>query len=549
MPIASCFPSPARLLHTILGLDPSIQILAVDLLEAGITIHCATTLPQATCPDCQHPSTTIHSRYHRHIADLPWGTWPVTLRIIVRKFRCCYGTCPRKIWTERLATVVAPSARMTLRRRSTLRSLAFALGGEAGARLAATLRLPTSPDTLLQIIRQTAVTEDQAAPPTVIGLDDWAFRKGISYGTIVVNLETHRPIDIVPERTPACVAAWLQAHPTITTIARDRGTEYITAIRQGAPTVTEVADRWHLIQNWRTVLDKTLNSYRHVLKTIPKPTASPPHPPPAATALPSPRVYRRQKAADRQRAMTQARREVLWTTIRARRALGEYYSTMAHELKLHVKTVRKYAQADTCPQTAAYPPRRRLLGPFEPYLRARWAEGCRNGKRLYRELETYGYGGSRSSVSMFVAQLRRDTAPAAPAGMLPLDVLPLLLTPTTTAAETDLLAAIAQAHPDLATLMTLSREWLAIVRTRTADQLDSWLDRASACSLRPVYHFAVSVKKDLAAVRNGCSLMWSNGQTEGQVNRLKLIKRQMYGRAKFDLLRQRVLYRGDIPGS
>ena len=516
--------------------------------DRTLCIVLRSTAPTSLCPLCQQPATRIHSHYTRHPADLPWGGHAVRFVLHVRKFFCPTPSCPRRIFTERLPDVVAPSARATVRLTSFLHAIAFALGGEAGARLAQQIGIAASPTLLISLIRRAPTPLPPS--PRMLGVDDWAQRKGIRYGTALVDLEQHRLIDLLPDREAETLAQWLASHNDIAIIARDRRGAYATGARQGAPDAIQVADRWHLLSNWHEAIERVFNRYRSPIKqvVIPKPF---PVKQPAVKVLPPKSVNRRRKYAEERRAQVQAERLALYTLIRARHATGAYLTTIARDLRINYKTARKYALADECPMMKAYPPRQRLLTPYEPYLRARWAEGCRNGKQLHREIVAHGFRGSRPLVSTFVAQLRR----AEQAGM---PISPPLtagdpLTPHTAAmlllrrpercsdGERAAIAQLRACHPDIATTMAFTERFVAIVRERRGEELSSWLADAQASGIREIGQFAVKIRQDEEAVRAGCTLSWSNGQTEGQVTRLKLLKRQMYGRAKFDLLRQRAL--------
>ncbi len=234
--------------------------------EHTVMLTLRTTIPAAACPVCTIQSFAVHSRYTRTVMDLPWGGYRVRLLLHVRKFFCRQRACARRIFTERLPTVVAPHARTTVRLQELLRLLAFALGGEAGARLSARLGMGTSPANLIALIRNTPVPSRPT--PAVLGVDDWAKRKGVSYGTILVDLEARRVVDVLPERSSTTFAEWLEEHPGVTIISRDRGEQYATGGALGAPGAVHVADRWHLIRNWADVSERVLKRHQTALRQI-----------------------------------------------------------------------------------------------------------------------------------------------------------------------------------------------------------------------------------------------------------------------------------------
>jgi transposase len=507
------------------------------------------TVPAASCPLCQATSSSVHSHYQRAPADLPWGGHPVRLILCVRKFFCRVPSCARRIFTERLPEVLAPWARTTGRLAMLLRALAFALGGEAGARLAKRIGLAISPATLISLIRRTPLPEPP--PARVLGVDDWAKRKGRSYGTALVDLEEHRLIELLPDRESETFARWLKANPGVEVISRDRSEKYAAGGRKGAPEATHVADRWHLLSNWREATERVFDRHRRRIKQVLLPRPEP-EGKSAASVLPAKSVNRRRKYAEEQRARAQAKRLARYKEIRKRHAKGEYLTTIARDLEIDYKTARKYALSDECPTRKPHPRRRRTLEPYEPYLKARFKEGCKNGRELYREIVDHGYPGSRTQVATFVAQLRREenskkearspSATGEPLTPHTAAVLLLQRPENCSEAEQAAIARLQDIHPDLASAVSFTKRFAQIVRERRGNELKKWLADAEASGIREIQQFARKVRQDEAAVQAGCTLEWSNGQTEGQITRIKAIKRQMYGRAKFDLLRRRVLH-------
>jgi transposase len=233
------------------------------------------TRPQAACPTCLTPSNTLHSYYRRHPADLPSLGQAVCLSLSVRRFCCRNPDCPRQTFAEPLPGLLNRRARRTQRLASAQAQVGIALGGEAAARLLQRLAMPTSADTVLRLVR--ALPLPEAEPPRILGVDDWALKKGQTYGTILVDLEARRVIDLLPERTAPALASWLEAHPSIEAVVRDRSSEYGRGATLGAPEAVQVADRWHLLYNLRQMLGRWLAGIHGRLQALPAlPAQGPP---------------------------------------------------------------------------------------------------------------------------------------------------------------------------------------------------------------------------------------------------------------------------------
>jgi len=569
--------------------------LCLDGIEIGeevIVLSVSSNNPTNLCPFCGIPSSRVHSHYQRYPADLPLAGFAVRLDMNVRRFFCDNSDCERSIFTERMPSVLASYARRTNRLASQQQQVAFALGGEAGARLLAIMGMAVSPDTLLRLIRK--APEPEMTTPRVLGVDDWAKRKGQSYGTILVDMEKRQTIDLLPERSAESLATWLKAHPGVEVISRDRGTDYIKGVTDGAPDAIQVADRWHLLSNLKDTLKRLLESKRACLKAAAEPDESSEYKQEIASStgveshagsvdesLKNPPVQTPEMVAEEQTDTPQKltrteqeklarreRRQERYETVRQLRQQGLSIRRIARRLKLSRATVRKYIEAETCPMYPEGVTRGSKLNPYMDCIRQRWEAGCHNASQIWRELRQSGYDGSRGLVARWAAKERvklpspqveeshqsciaSDSSPQGSKQPPKSEVVPwspsraawLLIKPEDdlTLEDRQTLERMRQADEEVAEAYSLGQRFIRMIREHQPDALLPWLEDVSKSGMEVLKGFACGIQQDLAAVRNALSLPWSNGQVEGQVNRLKLIKRQMYGRANFDLLRKRVL--------
>lgn len=524
----------------------TLEVRSVSFSPREVVVTLEATSPTRRCPTCQHPSDRPHSRYWRRLADLPIRQLPVTLRIRARRFVCRTPSCKRKVFAERLGDVARVAARRTQRLREDLRAIGMADGGEKGARLAQRLGMVTSPDSLLRLIREAAPVPP--VNPRVIGVDDWAKRKGRTYGAIIVDLERHQVVDLLEEATAEEFATWLRAHPGVEVISRDRGGEFAEGGREGAPNAIQVADRFHLLKNLGDAVEEYL---RRIHRQLP-PKSLPPTAPSAhdVAAVEPARPSRHEEDRLRRR----ARRLERYQAAIVLHQKGVSARQIAHSLGLDRQTVAKYLHADGFPEMSPRTKRPSLLDPFRGYLQHRWDEGCHNAIRLFRELQDQGFPGQRSIVVDAVAKLRSRWSPEESAQIA--HVVEAAPTRRTSPRQVrwwfqrkpeDLedegrvaLTHFLAEHAEARVVYELTQRFGQIIRERRRDELDGWLEDARR-GPRELRSLARGIQRDRPAVEAGLIYEWSQGQTEGQVNRVKLTKRAMFGRANFDLLRQRVL--------
>ena len=530
----------------------------MDDTTAQITLRVQSTQTRAPCPLCATPARRLHSDYGRTLADLPWAQYRVCLQLRVRKWFCGNRRCRRRIFTERLPTVAAPWARRTLRHAQRLIALGMALGGKAGEQLGHAWDVVVSRNTLLRMLRKQPTPSFPT--PTVLGVDDFAFRKRHTDGTILVDLERRHPVALLPDRTAETVAQWLRAHPGVQIIARDRSTAYADGARQGAPAAIQVADRFHLFQNLREALDQVFSTHSQALDAVNALVHQQPVPlPNGALAVPVPphaiSLPVQQRAAERQ-----ARRQALHQQVWALHHQGWTAPAIAQHVGLGLRTV----QRDLRSTTFAGRQRRSDLGdsvlnPYKPYLLERWNAGCSNAMRLFRDLRQRGYAGGYGVVAAYARRLRqaqglppghrraRQPLPAVaePAcqPLTPRRAPGLVLRRETqrTEAEAQQLTQLQAQSPAVAEAIDLAQDFAALVRQRQPAQLDPWLKRATTSAADAVRRFATGLYEDYEAVKAGVTLPWSSGPVEGHINRLKMLKRQMFGRARLDLLSHRFL--------
>jgi transposase len=540
------------------ALLPDISCLQIErvTVDGDRVVIAVQAIPAASnCPLCGQPSERIHSRYIRKLGDLPWHGKAVRLELHVRKFFCSSAQCPRHIFAERLPTVVKPNARTTNRLHEAHCLIALALGGEAGSRLASSLSMRTSPDTLLRRIRNMPLPAHSGV--RVLGVDEWAWRRGHRYGTILCDLERRRLVDLLPERSAESLRVWLQQHPEVTIISRDRGDDYIKGARAGAPQAVQVADRWHLLRNLRDTLMRAIDRHhtpvRQTLETLQtkqnKETLLDER---EVIDLEPERETIKSTRAQADSANRRARRLRRFDEVRRMHGQGVSLRAIARHLKLERATVRRYVRADVFPERAQRR-RPRQTDRFLNFLKQRWQEGCRNAAQLARELEAQGFKGSYHGVRRQLARWRpsrcravaNEKRGACLSRRLSTRGLAWLLLKADTDRSSDeraLIQALEDRSPELKETAELGRQFSDMVRQRRLEAWDGWLTRARAPNVvKEMRGFADGLLEDEPAVKAALQLPWSNGQVEGQVNRLKTIKRQMYGRANFELLRRRLL--------
>ena len=469
------------------------------------------------------------------------------LCVQVRRFRCLNPACIRQTFAEPLADAARPFAQRTERLGELQCHLGLALGGEAGRRLAERLAMPVGADTLLRLVKGAGRRADQPPVPRVLAVDDWSWRRGRRYGTILVDLERNAVVDLLPDRQADSLAGWLRQHPGIEVVARDRAGAYADGIRQGAPNAVQVCDRWHLLRKLGDAVQAVVGRHhadiRRVSRHMAEETAALAASMPTAAADPvTPTALERRSQA------SYARRQARYEEAVRLKAMGMPLKRIAATIGVERKTVRRWLRAGGIPLWRQ-PRRSGLLGRYAEHLNRRWNEGCRNAAQLWRELIARGFTGRPGTVRHWAGQRRKSEPPRNSESAAPAEtnqpptarqITRLLMTDDEMSeAEQGLVSRLLTQVPGLADCIAAAKRLNQVLRRKSKESLDEVLNSAAGTALK---EFAINLRRDLNAVQAALDLPWTTSPAEGQISRLKMLKRTMYGRAGFDLLRARVLH-------
>ena len=571
----------------------------VEISEAQLTVEVISTQPCARCPGCGNLSDAVHWQYQRTVHDVPCGGRSVVLQLCVRKFFCRVPTCPRKVFAERLPDLVQPWARVSNRLFAELKALGLASSAEVSERLVPRLGMRVKAPTLLRYLRTIPPPSDVSV--RVLGIDDFALRRSDCYGTILVNLETSRPLDLLPDRTAEAVFPWLERHQEIDVVSRDRASAYADAVKRALPHATQVADRYHLIQNLREHLQRFFDRKRTCLpeiEAIPLKAVSTSGPgsggplnaqtdtvtrsvsagrsqgervdqPEAQVEPELPNAPVGQEIelasltyAERKKKISRDMRYARYEHMLALHQAGMSGRAIARELHMSRRIVQRYLCSDGFPERAPGSGRRAFgtskLDPYLIHLRGRWTRASIQARVCFVRSRNVGIlaqnpcSGSclANGAQNFLPNAGKDNRanhawrPSRGNDAFPRAAQPclLILPPSKLSAVQRQQVERITLNDELHAVYVLSQEFVTLLKERQAEALDSWLKRAKESRVTELSSFVNGIRRDYAAVHAACSLSWSNGTTEGHVNRLKFLKRQMFGRAHLDLLRVKVLH-------
>ena len=485
-------------LSSLFSLPEGLEVERIELQGNLLAVAIVSVLPFSCCPLCSQASSQVHSWYQRTLRDVPCAGRQVVLHLSVRKFFCRNPDCARKIFTERLPTFVEPWAQVTRRLFEAVQAVGFATSGELGTRLADRIGIHSSPTTMLR--RMMALSSPSSCQVSLLGIDDWSFRRGRKFGTLLVDLATHTVLDLLPDRNAESAAAWMREHPEIEVVSRDRGGEYASAAVAGAPQAIQCADRFHILKNLGEALEGLLA--RHLATKRQKKiqeTLEEHIPIEHAT-----RSVRRSPKVERRKLAYREERLARYEQVVALRKLGMSQAAIAKRVGIGQSTVGNWLAAGAYPETSRGPYVSRL-DPYLPYLFQRWESGCHNMVRLHQGLLAQGYRGSYASVrDHLVRRLPEGKKNAAKGNNLSPSPLPsrqatflfLARPEQLDTEEQETVRQLRQSHPEVDLAYDLVQQFAQMLRTRKGKDLDDWLAQALASQIPELQSFVQGIKRD-----------------------------------------------------
>jgi len=460
--------------ETLFSLPKGLEVTSIEMTDDELTICAVSTQQSACCPLCSSPATRVHSHYTRTIADLPCAGHHVRLLVRVRKFFCEVSTCVRKIFAERMAPFVEPRARVTTRLYQSVQSIGFATGGMLGARLTGRLGIQTCPIAILR--RMMALPTEPVEQVVELGIDDFAFRRGRKFGSILVDMQSHQVIDLLPDRKAETAKAWMGAHPEIELVSRDRGGDYEALARQGAPQAIQVADRFHLYKNLVEAVELILARCRaEIRKNAQSAIREEPH-----EEAPKPLLFE-------------------YAEVIALNAQGLGFTEITGRVGLSRRTIERWIKAGDFPEAKRRRKRWSVFDPYAAYVLSRWEQGCTNGLQLCQEIQAQGYQGSAQTIYRYLRSLRKKRrviwkpeVPHAPLQDFSAHEAVWLFArdpDSLDEKEQETLTAICQASETARTTYQLVQEFRHLLHHREGEKLDTWLAKCTASQIRELQSF------------------------------------------------------------
>lgn len=519
----------------VFGGSEDFQVITVEKEEGKVLIYVNSKQLGSNCPLCNELSSRIHSYYTRRIMDLPMIGSQTLLILNTRKFYCLNINCIRKVFTERFSEHIVNRKTVTRRLNEKFLKIASLMGGNGGVRICQLMNIPVSSSTLIRLIHQEPL--EQSAVPKVLGIDDWAFKKGSRYGTIIVDLERRKIIDLLPDREALSVEKWLKAHPGVEIVSRDRYSNFANGVKNASTSIKHVADRWHLLKNLGDAMQRALD--RNVVSL---------------------KVARRQKNIrshkDIQLQSVEAKENEInedgvigrkFCQVKQMLLEGHSIKKISRETGVTRITIRKWKSYDVLPPKRS--PKMTNMHFYDEAVRKILDENPTiETKEVLQKITEMGYNGSRSGGYENIRKLRGSKMKNT---VLPLPSL-FWVPPKASnlfyidkrhlsTEEKKFVNTLCMESREIKKAAKLIRAFKSMLKKKDGSLLQPWIEDAISSNVKEIKGFARGLLSDIEAIENGVRLPWSNGPVEGLVNKLKITKRQMYGRASFALLRKRLV--------
>ncbi|MCW3789689.1 ISL3 family transposase [Plebeiibacterium sediminum] len=533
---------------------PQLNIKRVTSENDNIQIYASIKSKKAQCPTCNKYSNSIHDNYERNLTDLPILNSKTEIILRTRKFKCKNAQCHQKVFSEQIP-FVAKYARRTKRVSNKLDTLSIELTSKQGSMLSEEFRIKVSPSTI------TRMAHKQPLPPIkqpkILGVDDWAYRKGVSYGTILIDMETSKPIDVLESREGDDLKDWLKKYKDIKVVTRDRASAYCAAITEICPNTVQVADRFHLLMNLSDALDKYFKFLNPKINELIKSKTNELLDNTINKTSIQNNTFKIQKI-DTDKCVSKTKidqREVIFKKLKELQEQNVAIKKISRDLGISRGTVRSYFQYTTLPPKSYN--KQTNIDLFTEHIIYRLNENV-SGKEIINEIKELGYDGSQTQAYYNINIIKEKyNLSFSKLGQLQTVKIPFVKPLTTRElaktigasftsikeiSKKEYLKTLLENLPEL----KIVRKLVIIFKTmfwRGKGNIERWINfiKKSKYKLTGLTSFANGLMSDIKAVKNGINLHWSNGAVEGHVNRIKSKKRQMYGRAKFDLLRRKII--------
>ncbi|MFZ3516776.1 ISL3 family transposase, partial [Vibrio harveyi] len=496
----------------------------------GLNVYLKASSKTARCPDCLKRSNSIHSHRERRLQHLPCVGQTLYLIFTIRHWYCHNRFCKRRTFAESLSPFAEPRQQSSIALQNLQRQFGLIAGGNAGKRAESSVGIKTSADTLLRRVVQAPETLQPKTPH--VGIDEWAWQRGHTYGTLIVDLNTHRPLVLLPGREKRALTTWFKKYPEIQVVSRDRGGIYAVAAREGAPQARQVADRWHLLKNIGDALERMMHRHIPLIREVTNELA-----PKVTTQAMLHEASSTPSNAIRLKQQKREKRYQRWTQVNDLYKKGHGIREISRATGLSRVTVRRWIQSKTFPEISSKPPRPKLIDSWSDWLEKQLQSGYCNASQLWQEMVEAGFTGSVSTVRYEVTRLRKGKVypVIVPTRIPSASRISRWLTPWRIIRGEESYASrfisrMCDKEPQLKLAQKLALEFYKILKTKNKRSLHRWFESVSDSGLIDLQRVAKGMEADLPAVNEAVISHWSNGVVEGHVNRLKMLKRQMYGR-------------------